>query len=118
MYKMMRIGKNRVVSIRYIMKNSEGLVLENTMNSQPVSYLHGVTGIQPLLQSQLEGFGTGDKATVLLNAASGLTEEDFIFEVIIDQVRDALPEEMILGYPVAVNVQPCEADCDCYKTIS
>ncbi len=31
---MMHIAKNSVVSIRYIMKNSKGEVLENTMNSR------------------------------------------------------------------------------------
>ena len=41
--------------------------------------------------------------------------EDFIFEVIIDEVRVALKEEILLGYPVKVNVQKCEAGCDCYR---
>ena len=111
---MMHIAKNRVVSIRYIMKNSKGVVLENTMNSLPVSYLHGSPVIQSLLQAQLEGLKAGDKKVVYLTAASGLTNEDFIFEVIIDEVRVALKEEVLVGYPVKVNVQKCEAGCDCY----
>ena len=112
---MMHIAKNSVVSIRYIMKNSRGEVLENTMNNDPVSYLHGSTGILPLLQAQLEGLKAGDKKLVYLTAASGLTNEDFIFEVIVDEVRAALKEEVLLGYPVKVNVPKCEADCDCYS---
>lgn len=111
----MHIAKNSVVSIRYIMKNAKGLILENTINNNPVSYLHGSFGIQPLLQAQLEGLKAGDKKAVYLNAESGLTREDFIFEVIIDEVRAALKEEILLGYPVKFNVPKCEADCDCYK---
>ena len=111
----MYIVKNSVVSIRYIMKNSNEVVLENTMNDSPVSYLHGSTGIQPLLQAQLEGLKAGDKKTVYLTTESGLTNEDFIFEVIIDEVRVALKEEVLLGYPVKLNVSKCEADCDCYR---
>jgi FKBP-type peptidyl-prolyl cis-trans isomerase SlyD len=110
------IGKGCVVSMRYIMKDSKGLTLENTMTGQPVTYLHGAAAILPLLQQQLEGLRTGDKRTVYLKAAAGLTTEDFIFEVIIDQVRAALKEEILLGYPVQTDVQPCEADCDCYKS--
>ena len=110
----MHIANNSVVSIRYIMKNSKEEVLENTMNNDPVNYLHGSTGILPLLQAQLEGLKTGDKKVVYLAAASGLTNEDFIFEVIIDEVRAALKEEVLLGYPVKINVTKCEAACDCY----
>jgi FKBP-type peptidyl-prolyl cis-trans isomerase SlyD len=112
---MLHIEKNNVVSIRYIMKNSNGVILENTMNNDPVSYLHGSTGILPLLQAQLEGLKTGNKKLVYLTAASGLTNEDFIFEVIVDEVRAASGEEILLGYPVKVNVAKCEADCDCYN---
>ena len=85
------------------------------MNSHPVTYLHGSTGILFLLQEQLEGLKAGDKKVVYLTAASGLTNEDFIFEVIIDQVRAALEEELLLGYPVQLNVTKCEVDCDCYN---
>ena len=112
---MMYIAKNSIVSIRYIMKNSKEVVLENTMNHLPVSYLQGSPGILPLLQAQLEGLKAGDKKVVFLTAASGLTNEDFIFEVIIDEVRVASKEEILLGYPVKLNVPKCEADCDCYS---
>ena len=110
----MQIAKDRVVSIRYIMKNDCGEILENTMNDDPVSYLHGSAGIQALLQSQLEGLKPGDKKIVYLTKASGLTDDDFIFEVIVDEVRAASNEEILLGYPVQLNVSKCEADCDCY----
>ena len=113
---MMHIENNSVVSIRFIMKNSKEEVLENTMNSLPLSYLHGSPGIQPLLQAQLEGLKAGDKKEVYLKAASGLTSEDFIFEVIIDDVRVALKEEVLLGYPVLSDIPKCEADCECYNS--
>ena len=109
---MMHIAKNRVVFIRYIMKNSKGVVLENTMNNPAISYLHGSPVIQPLLQAQLEGLKAGDKRVVYLKSASGLTEEDFIFEVIVDEVRGALKKEVLAGFPV--NAPKCEAGCDCY----
>jgi FKBP-type peptidyl-prolyl cis-trans isomerase SlyD len=113
-YDIIPIAKNCVVAIRYIMKNSREEVLENRMNLDPVNYLHGSTGIQPLLQAQLEGLRVGDKKTVFLPAESGLTGEDFTFEVIIDDVRSASSEEIMLGYPVKLTVQKCETECPCY----
>ena len=100
--------------MRYIMKDGQGQVLENTMNRPPVTYLQGAAGIQLLLQAQLEGMKAGDKGIVYLDAASGLTTENFSFDIIIDEVRAALDEEILLGYPVQITVAPCEADCDCY----
>ncbi len=112
---MMQIVKDSVVSIRYIMRSSSGTILENTMNHNPVNYLHGSTGILTLLQAQLEGLRAGDKKQVYLTTASGLTNEDFNFDVIIDEVRVASKEEILLGYPVKINVAKCEANCDCYR---
>ena len=111
----MQIVKNCVVSMRYIMKNSNGDVLENIMNNDPVNYLHGSSAIQPLLQVQLEGSKAGDKKTVYLTTAAGLTTEDFTFEVIIDDVREAFVEEILLGYPVKINLTKCNVDCNCYS---
>lgn len=110
----MNVSKNRVVSMRYIMKDEAGRVLEDTMSSHPVSYLHGAAGIQPVLQAQLEGLKPGDRATVYLDAAAGLTSSNFSFDIIIDQVRAAMEEELMLGYPVQVTVPPCNGDCVCY----
>ena len=111
---MIHIVNNSVVSIRYVMKNSKNEVLENTMNNDPVNYLHGSKTILPMLQTQLEGLKAGDKKIVYLPAASGLTHEDFIFEVIVDDVRAALEEEILLGYPVTINIAKCEEGCGCY----
>jgi FKBP-type peptidyl-prolyl cis-trans isomerase SlyD len=111
---MMHIKKNSVVSIRYTMKNGGGSILEDRLNNPPVSYLHGSNGILPILQSQLEGLVAGDTKTVFLAAASGLTDEDFVFHVIIDDVRPAMQEEILLGYPVKPTGATCDAGCDCH----
>jgi hypothetical protein len=114
---MMEITANCVVSIRYIMKSDKDEVLENTLQGEPVSYLHGGTGILTILQQQLEGLKMGDKKTVHLQAEAGLTDHSFIFEVVVDDVRAASKEEMLLGYPVQLPIVICEADCDCYMPV-
>jgi hypothetical protein len=113
----MEVSANYVVSIRYIMKNEEGEVLENTLQGEPVAYLHGGAGILEILQQQLEGLKMGDKKIVHLHAEAGLTDHSFIFEVVVDDVRAASKEEMLLGYPVQLPIVICEADCDCYMPV-
>ncbi len=106
-----------VVCFRYIMKNNKGDVIENTMDSLPKCYLHGSPGIQPFLQLQFEGLKVGDTRLIHLTKESGLSNEEFTFEVIIDELRPALEEELMLGYPVLIHNSICDADCVCYRVL-
>ena len=108
------IDKNKIVALRYIMRNSKGDILEDTMNAAPVNYLQGSTGIMPVLQQQLEGLKAGDKKKVYLFKETCTADDDFEFDVIIDDVRAALPEEIMLGYPVQMTTAVCTDDCYCY----
>jgi len=110
----LRVDKDMVVALRYIMRNGKGEVLEDIMQSPPVNYLHGSTGILPLLQQQLKELTAGDKKKVYLFKDNSEADDDFEFDVIIDNVRAALPEEIILGYPVQIATKICEDNCYCY----
>lgn len=110
----MMVGKNMVVALRYVMRNGKGEILEDTMQSAPVNYVHGTAGILPLLQQQLEGLERGNKKKVILSKENG-ADDDFSFDVVIDDVRTASPEEVMLGYPLQVTVEACDEDCDCYE---
>jgi hypothetical protein len=109
------ITEDMVVALRYIMRNGKGEVLENTMQTLPVNYLHGTAGILPMLQQQLKGLKTGDKKKVFLFKEGSDADDDFEFDVIIDDVRTALPEEIELGYPVQITTEICKDDCNCYE---
>lgn len=108
------INKDMVVALRYIMRNGKDDVLENTMDALPVNYLHGSAEILPMLQQQLQGLKAGDKKQVVLSKQNSGADDDFIFDVFIDDVRAALPEEIILGYPVNITTEICKDDCYCY----
>jgi FKBP-type peptidyl-prolyl cis-trans isomerase 2 len=110
---MITIAKDRIVSMRYIMKNSQGEVLADTMAAAPVSYLHGSMAIEPTLQAQLEGLGPGDRKQVYLRKGAGGADDEFSFDVLIGELRAALPEEMILGYPVMIQDPITAVDADC-----
>lgn len=109
------VGNNMIVSIRYIMKNSRAEILEDNTNGTPVHYLHGSTAILICLQKQLEGLKPQDKKKIFLTKEAGGPEETFSFDVIIDAVRLALKEEIMLGYPVLADENICPDDCDCHQ---
>jgi len=108
------IDKDCVVALRYIMRNGKGVILEDTMDAAPVNYLQGSTGILPVLQQQLKGLKSGDKKRIYLLKETCAADDDFDFDVIIDNVRAALPEEVMLGYPVQITMEICKNDCCCY----
>lgn len=112
---MMNVTKNIVVIFRYIMKNDRGEVIENTMEGSPKCYLHGSDGIHPSLQAQFEGLKVGDTRLVYLKKESGLSNEDFTFDIIIDKLRPASEEELMLGYPVSIDNLICDSQCICYE---
>ena len=107
----MQIENNRVVFIRYVMKNQAGEVMEDTLSRDPIGFLHGSTAIHVDLQKQLKGCKVGDKPRVYLTLSA---HEDFVFDVIIDAVREATEAEIMLGYPLQVPPK-CEEDCECYE---
>ncbi len=111
----MHIQNQTVVSLRYIMKNAAGDVLEDNMNAAPVQYVHGAGTILPSLESSLLGMEAGGKKLVQLTKASG-APDDFNFEIIVDDVRSATSEEILDGKPVSADALNCDADCDCHST--
>src|ERR1700741_1711038 len=99
----MHITENKIVSLRYIMKNSSGDVIEDTMERQPIQYLHGAGKIMPALETAIEGMSAGQKKVFSISDP-GLSE-NLHFDLVIDEVREATPEEIQRGIP------DCGAGC-------
>jgi FKBP-type peptidyl-prolyl cis-trans isomerase 2 len=98
------------------MKNNKGEVIENTMEGAPKYYLHGSEEIQSSLQVQFEGLKMGDSKIIYLKKEDGMSGQDFTFDVVIDNLRPASEEEVLLGYPVVIDNLICDSDCDCYSS--
>lgn len=102
----MEITNNTIVSLRYIMKNSEGEELENTLNGPVVQYLHGAGKIMPELEGALAGLKTGEKRNISINIP-----DIFHFDVEIADVRIATPNEIQSGIPQKES--DCGPGCRC-----
>lgn len=90
------IRKDMIVSLHYTMTNGRGHLLEKTQTT----YLHGSSAISPHLQTQLEGLETGGRRTIFLKKGEEGADDDFSFEILIDAVREARPNELLRGTPI------------------
>lgn len=111
----MEVENKRIVSFRYLMKNSKGEVLENIMESSPFTYLHGVGNILPSLENYLLGLKAGEEKIFSLSDGPENDErnEKYTFKVIIDAVRLPTEEELDPEYFNQNNKQNCGPDCCC-----
>lgn len=102
------VQKNTIVSLRYIMKDHHGEVIENTTNSNPLEYLHGCGSIIPSLETALEGLAAGTKRSFTIHPEE--LDNPLHFDVIVDAIREATVEEINAGQPVK---KGCGPDCCC-----
>ncbi|MEJ7914194.1 MAG: hypothetical protein WKF70_13625, partial [Chitinophagaceae bacterium] len=110
-----QVVKDRVVYFRYIMKNSRNEIVEDTMNGTSTAYLHGASSLDPHLQEQFEGLHPGAVKKLFLPGTSGPVTQQFTFDVIIDNVREASADELRAGYPIEKGDVTCGTDCGCYS---
>ncbi len=62
----MNATQDHVVTIEYTLKDSKGEVLDSSVGSEPLAYLHGFQNIVPGLEKALEGKKKGDELEVKL----------------------------------------------------
>ncbi|MDB5087439.1 MAG: FKBP-type peptidylprolyl isomerase [Mucilaginibacter sp.] len=108
----MNIEANRVVSLRFVMKNNNGDVIEDIMNQAPVDYLHGSGNISPALEAAVEGLKVGDKKLIVFKKAES-SGENYQMNVVVDNIRLATPSELKSGKPEPPKDETCGPGCCC-----
>jgi FKBP-type peptidyl-prolyl cis-trans isomerase SlyD len=89
-----RIAKNTVVSLTYLLTGPEGSVIERS--DQPVSYLHGgYRGIFPLVERALEGREVGYACEVRLAPDDAFGE--YAEELVRVEPRSLFPPNLRVG---------------------
>jgi FKBP-type peptidyl-prolyl cis-trans isomerase SlyD len=86
----MQISSNTAVSIHYTLTNDAGEVIDSSIDSEPLAYLHDTGGIISGLEKALHGRNEGDKFSVRIPAADAYGE---VFE---DRVQ-VISREMFEG---------------------
>ena len=68
------IAKNKVVSLSYCLKDSQGEELDRADGNKPMKYLHGGGAIVPGLENALDGLKVGDTKEVTVRPEEGYGE--------------------------------------------
>ncbi len=91
----MTIAKDKVVSINYTLKDSDGNVIDSSKDSNPLQYIHGNNQLIPGLETQLEGKEKGTKINAVVEPADAYGEynEKLIIEVPRKQFDSSSPIE-------------------------
>lgn len=79
----MSIGKNKVVTINYTLKDGKGTVIDSTENNPPFSYLSGNHQILPGLEEKIDEMIIGSSKNVVLEPkdAYGEFKEDAVQKI-------------------------------------
>ncbi len=72
----MNIEKNKVIKVDYVLKNSEGTIIDSSEGMEPLEYLHGHNNIIAGLESALEGKKVGDDFNISVHPAQAYGERD------------------------------------------
>ncbi len=101
----MKIQTNKVVTLNYTLKNSEGEVLDTSEGRDPLVYLHGVGGLIPGLEAELEGKEKGNSFNTVVapEDAYGVRREELLH--VVPKSGFQGDEEMQLGMQVQIETE-------------
>ena len=115
----MEAKQDNVVSIHYVLRDTEGEVIDQSAEGQPLSYLHGHGNIVPGLEEAIEGASEGEevKAVIDPDNAYGHYRDDLVQQVSRDAFQgvDALAPGMSFraesnAGPMIVTVKSVDGD--------
>jgi FKBP-type peptidyl-prolyl cis-trans isomerase SlyD len=67
----MQIGKNKVVSIHYTLRDNEGQILDSSEGGAPLTYIQGIGNLIPGMEEGLEGHSAGEKINIKVSPEKG-----------------------------------------------
>lgn len=67
----MQAKQDSVVSIHYVLRDTEGEIIDQSSDQQPLAYLHGHGNIVPGLEKAIEGHGEGEQVKTTIDPEEG-----------------------------------------------
>nr|CAA6825337.1 MAG: FKBP-type peptidyl-prolyl cis-trans isomerase SlyD (EC [uncultured Thiotrichaceae bacterium] len=95
----MQIAQNSVASLRYVLTDTKGEILDEATTEAPFVYLHGANNIIAGLETALVGKTTNDQLEVTIppEDAYGLHDEHMTQQVTRDMFGDVEPSQLLPG---------------------
>jgi FKBP-type peptidyl-prolyl cis-trans isomerase SlyD len=97
------IGKNRVVTLEYTLRDEQGKVLDSSAGRGPLMYLHGKSNIPPGLERALDGRSQGEKLDVSVPPEQGYGRRDERLVQILPRTRFDEGAQLAPGMQVRTN---------------
>ena len=94
----MHITKHKVAAIHYTLRNEAGKVIDTSVGSEPLYYLHGEGNLIPGMEEGLEGRQAGDKLELNIPPEKGYGDRS-------DDMIEEVPKSAFGGQPVEVGMQ-------------
>lgn len=81
------ISKDKLVRISYVLRDSQGILIDASDGSVPIEYLHGHGQILPRLEESLDGRKAGDVFSVIVPPIEGygIRNEELVEKVSREQ---------------------------------
>lgn len=100
----MVINKNKMVKIHYELKDDNGMILDSSVDQEPLEYIHGTGFIIEGLEEALEGKKVGDKFTISVTPEKGYGQihEELKQSVLKKEFGDEI-EKLAVGQQVRIN---------------
>ena len=104
----MKIEKNKIVAIEYVLKDTDGKVLDSSHEAGAFEYLHGRGNLIVGLEKQLEGREPGDKFSAVIEPAEAYGEYDpkLVTKVPRDQFDPDLEIKVGMAFQASSNAGP------------
>jgi len=90
------IADGKVVTLHYTLRDDKNEIIESSVGSEPMLYLHGAGNIVPGLEKELNGKGVGFKAKVTVPPAEAYGER-------VDEPPQSVPRT---AFPAHVELEP------------
>lgn len=92
----MKIAANRVVTIDYTVTTDQGIFVDSSKDSEPLSYIQGIGHMIPGLESALEGRSEGEQVTAVVEPEQGYGRRE-------DSLQGLIPKDR---FDPSVDIQP------------
>ena len=101
----MKITKHAVVTVNYTLKNDKGETLDSSEGKEPMTYLHGVGGLIPGLETEMEGKEKSAKFSVTVQPENAYGNYDEKLLKLVSKDGFQGDEEMKVGMQVQLDTE-------------
>ena len=104
----MKVTKNSIVTLEYILMDDKGEVLESSSVDGEYDYLHGIGEMLPGVEKALSGLEKGAKIDIVIPPEDGfgIKNEDLVVEI----EKEIFPEDSVLEAGMEFDVEDEDGD--------